>query len=97
MPHSKRLMRRASISCKKLGSAIGAQDDLLAGGVKGVEGVEELFLGGGTAGQEVDVIDDQHVGIPVEPAELLHGTAPDGADDVIGEGLGVYKKDILFF
>ena len=39
--------------------------------VERVEGVEELLLGPGLAGQELDVVDQQHVGVAVGALERL--------------------------
>ena len=44
-----------------LGRAVGGDDDLLDALVQRVEGVEELFLRALLAGEELDVVDEQHV------------------------------------
>ena len=39
-----------------VGGPVGGQDDLLAGLVEGIEGVEELLLGLLAAGDELDIV-----------------------------------------
>ena len=56
--------------------------------VKGVEGVEELFLGLDFRFQELDVVDQQHVHIAVGASELSGPVVGDGVDEVVGEFLG---------
>ena len=53
-----------------LGRAVGGDDDLLVLPVQGVEGVEELLLGRFLAGDELDVVDQQHVDAAVVVAEV---------------------------
>src|SRR5207253_1059903 len=44
------------------GRAVARQDQLAAGLVEGVEGVEELLFGLELVGEELDVVDKEHVG-----------------------------------
>ena len=69
------------------GHAVAADDDLLAGGVEVVEGVEELLLELLLAFEELDVVDEQHVGGAIALAELLE-LAAEGAHVVVAEALG---------
>ena len=46
----------------RLRRPVAGQDDLAAAFVDRVEGVEELFLGALLAGDELDVVDQQHAG-----------------------------------
>ena len=50
---------------------VAGQHELAAVLVERVEGVEELLLGPGLAGQELDVVDQQHVGVAVGVLEGL--------------------------
>ena len=68
-----------------LGRPVGRDDDLLVDLVEGVEGVEELLLGAVLAGQELDVVDEQHVDSPVLVPELAHLGGLDGGDNLVGE------------
>ena len=62
------------LDARQLGrQLVAGEDDLLVGVVEGVEGVEELVLRAVLVGQELDVVDQQHVGVlAVARAELLH-------------------------
>ena len=57
---------------------VGRDDDLLVGVVEGVEGVEELLLRPLLALQELDVVDEQDVGLAVAPLEAAGPLVPDG-------------------
>ena len=50
-----------------------------------VERVEELFFGAVLAGQELDVVDEQHVDGSVFVPELAHASRGYGGDDLVGE------------
>ncbi len=52
--------------------AVGGQDELAAGVVQGVEGVEELVLGLGLRGEKLDVVDQQDVDVAVAVLEAVH-------------------------
>ena len=45
--------------------AVTGNDDLLVGFFQGVEGVEKFLLGGFLVPQELDIVDEQHVDIPI--------------------------------
>ena len=67
---------------------VGREDDLATRLVQGVEGVEELLLGGVLAADEVHVVDEEEVGLAIASPEVVHRTLADGRDDVVGELLG---------
>ena len=68
-----------------LGGAIGSDDDLLVGVVQGVEGVEEFFLRGLLARDELDIVHQKQVCHAVLHAEVLGAAGADGGDQLIGE------------
>ena len=74
--------------------AVAGQNDLLARAVEGVEGVEELLLGALLAGDELDVVHQQHVRGAVGLAELVGAARLDGGDELVGEGLAVHIHDV---
>ena len=49
--------------------------------------MEELLLAPLSFGQELDIVDNQHVHVPVPVAELVQGAVFHGFEKVIGEGL----------
>ena len=51
--------------------AVAGEDELAAGLVERVEGVEELLLGLGLALQELDVVDEQDVGVAEARLEVV--------------------------
>ena len=55
--------------------AVAGQHELAAGLVQRVEGVEELLLGLGLAGEELDVVDQQHVDVAVGVLEARRAIA----------------------
>ena len=67
---------------------VGADDDLLARVVQGVEGVEEFLLGLLLAGDELDVVDEQDVSAAVFGLEGLHALIAHAGDELVGEFLG---------
>ncbi len=67
------------------GRAVAGDDDLLHALVQGVEGVEELLLGALLAGEELDVVDEQHVHVAEAVAEAGHLVVADGVDHLVGE------------
>ena len=71
------------------------QDDLLARLVDGVEGVEELLLRPLALGDELDVVDEQHVDAPIPVAEVLHLLLADRVDEVVRELLARRVQDPL--
>ena len=68
-----------------LGRSVGRDDDLLVDLVQGVERMEELFLGAVFPGEELHVVDQQHVDGPVLVAELSHARGGDRADHLVCE------------
>ena len=70
-----------------LGRAIGGDHDLLLLIVERVESVKELFLGALGAGDELDVVDHQHVHIAEAVAESGHALEADRGDHFVGEFL----------
>ena len=67
------------------GWTVASQHDLFAGLVQGVEGMEELLLDAFLAREELDVINQEHIGLAValpEPDELI---VLNGIDEFIGE------------
>ena len=87
-PHSKRLCRRSSRVGIWRGRAVGADDDLLLGVVQGVEDVEELLLGAVLAGDELDVVDEEHVHLAVLLAEGGQAVEADRVDHLVDEAIG---------
>ena len=73
--------------------AVGDEDDLLVLLVQRVERVEELFLRPVAAGEEVDVVDDQHVDVAVAVAELVHLAGLDGVDELVDERVARQIQD----
>ena len=63
------------------GRAVGGEDDLLAVLDQGGEGREQFFLGAGLAADELDVVDQQHVGVAQTVLERRHGPVLGGADE----------------
>ena len=69
-PHLNRVRSRSSRVAMWSGDAVGGEHDLAARLVQGVERVEELLLEALLALDELDVVDEQHVGrLAVLPAE----------------------------
>ena len=87
-PHSKRSRRRVGEGRELARDAVGREDQLAARLVEGVEGVEELLLGGGLALEELDVVDQQHVEVAVAGLEGLGAGRAQGGDELVGERLG---------
>ena len=89
-PHSKRVRSRSSSVVELLGRPVGGDDDLLAGVVQRVEGVEELLLRALLVLQELDVVDQQDVDVAVAPLERLRLVVAQAVDEVVGELLGAH-------
>ena len=68
--------------------AVAADDDLLLRVVERVEGVEELGLRAFFAGDELDVVDQQHVHGAIAFAEIDDPVVADGVDHLVHEPLG---------
>ena len=77
-----------------LGGPVRRDHDLFAGVVQRVEGVEKLLLRALFAGQELDIVDQQHIGQAVFLAELLGGGGLDGLHDLVGELFTVHIHDV---
>src|SRR5436305_7030593 len=58
-----------------------------------VERVEELLLRLGLAGQELNVVDQEDVHIPICALEAIQRTGAQSGDEVIGEGLDCRVPD----
>ena len=58
--------------------AVGGEHELAAEVVQRVEGVEELLLGLGLRREELDVVDEQDVGVAVAALEAVHVLAAAG-------------------
>ena len=69
------------------GRLVGGQDDLLPGGVQGVEGVEKFFLGARFAGEELNIVHHQHVDVPVFFPELGLGFFVEGVHHFVHKQL----------
>ena len=70
------------------GRAVAGEHDLLVRLVQRVEGVEKFLLNALLAGQKLDVVNQQHVGLPVflaEPGELV---VLDAVNVFVGEFFG---------
>jgi len=74
-------------------TAIGGHDDLFAGLIEGVEGVEEFFLGAVPMAEELDVIDDEHIHMPILVLEVEEVAFFDGPDEMIDEGFAGHVHD----
>ncbi len=79
------------------GGPVAGQDDLLVRLVQGVEGVEEFLLNALLAGQKLDVVNQQHVRLPVFAAEADQLVVLDGVDVFVGEFLGGKIRDARAF
>jgi len=90
-------LKSAHESCFEAGNlggrSIAGQYDLTTGLVQGVEGVEELFLGGLLALQELHVVDEKEVGLAESTTELVRGAVLNRGDELVGELLGADEGD----
>ena len=77
-PDAKRSRRRASNSSRSRGSAVARQHELAPALVERVEGVEELLLGLDLVGEELDVVEEQHVDAAEALAERVGIALPEG-------------------
>ena len=78
-----------------LGRPVGAQHDLLAVLVDGIERVEELLLGALLVRDELDVVDQQQVDPTVARPEFVDLALLDARDELVGELLGRRVHDAL--
>ncbi len=77
-----------------LWQGVGGHDDLLLRVVQRVERVEELLLGRVLAGDELDVVHQEHVELTVAALEFLHALETQGIDEVVQETLGRQIQDL---
>ena len=76
------------------GGAVGGQDDLPAGLVQGVEGVEELLLRLLFAGDELHVVHQQQVRLTVLLPHLRSLTLPDSIHQLVGQVVALDVSDL---
>ena len=74
-------------SIELAGEAVGGEHELATALVERVEGVEELLLGLGLAGQELHVVDEEHVDVAVGLLEGVERALAQRRDEVVGERL----------
>ena len=87
-------LAQAVLECVEVArEAIGREDELGAGAVQRVEGVEELLLGARLALQELDVVDEQDVDAAICRLERLERPVVQRADELVGERLGGRVED----
>jgi len=88
----------------RLRGPVRGDDDLLACTVEGVVGVEELLLQALPVLDELDVVDEQDVALPVLALERQGGLGADRVDEVVEEvlrgdvadpHLGVVRVDVV--
>ena len=70
-----------------LGRTVAGEDDLLAGSMQGVEGMEEFLLGGIPPGDELDIVHHEDVYVAEAVAELHVPALLDGGNQLVGEVL----------
>ncbi len=68
------------------GGGVGGEDDLATALIENVECMEQFFLAGFAAGEELDVVDDEEIGFAGAFAEGLEVASGDGLDEVVDEG-----------
>src|SRR5207253_4201356 len=73
--------------------SVGGDDDLAAGLVEGVEGVEELLLDPLLVLEELDVVDEQQVVGAVALLEALDALVAERVDEVVHESLARHVAD----
>ena len=59
-----------------------------------VEGVEKLLLRALLAGQKLDIVDQQHIGLAIPLAELLHRGGFDRGDRLVGEFFTIHIDNV---
>jgi hypothetical protein len=70
------------------GRAVAGEHDLLVSLVQRVEGVEKFLLNPFLAGEELDVVNQQHVGLAVFLAEFGELVVLDAVNVFVGELFG---------
>ena len=68
--------------------AVAGDDDLLAGSMQGIEGVEELLLQTFFAFHELNVVDEQDVNFAITPFERTDGVVANAIDIFVEERFG---------
>ncbi len=76
-----------------LRNLVRGQHDLAARFVERVEGVKELLLGALAVGEELHVVEDEHVDLAEGALELLHPITANRGDQLRHEGLGAEIRD----
>ena len=76
------------------GRAVAGENDLFVAVVERVEGVEEFLLGAFLAGEELDVVDEQDIGLAVFFAEFHQRAVLDGIDELVRELLAGEVNDL---
>ena len=77
-----------------LGRTVRGENDLFACVVKGVERVEKLLLRRNLARDELNIVDQEHIGVAVFFLEFRSGLLFDGADEFVGEILALDQNDV---
>ena len=77
-----------------VGRAVGRDDDLLVLVDERVEGVEEFLLRRVLAGDELNVVDHQHVDRPEKLLEAHHVLVAQGLHEAVHELLGRQVDDL---
>lgn len=65
---------------------ITGHDDVFLLIEKLIEGIENFHLGGILGAEELHIVDEEEIQIPVLGPELGHGVVLDGIDELVGEG-----------
>ena len=60
-----------------------------------VEGVEELFLHSLLVAEELDIVNEQHVGVPVFVVEQRRVVVVDAGDQVVAELFAGHVNDLV--
>ena len=89
-PGAQTLLQRFDL----FGGAVGGNYDLAAVVVQRVEGVEKLLLRALLAGQKLNIIDQQHIGLAIPLAELLHRGGFDRGDRLVGEFFTIHIDNV---
>ena len=76
------------------GRLVAGENDLFAAFEERIEGVEELLLRALFAGEELDVVDEQDVGLAVPATEFDQGIRLNGIDELVGEGLAAHVSHL---
>ena len=94
-PDMNRLRRRLSSVLIEPGGAVRGEDELLAGVVERVEGVEKLLLELLFALDDLDVVNEQHVALAVTALESRHRNRPDRLDELVEKRFCRYVTDLV--